>query len=58
MKRFFIIIYFERETHRERVCMCVRRERAERRERIPCKLHAVNGDPDVGINWMSHEIMT
>ena len=34
------------------------REGQRRRERIPSRLHTVSPEPDVGLDPMSHEIMT
>ena len=34
------------------------RGRERRRERISSRLHAVSTEPDVGLNFMNHEIMT
>ena len=34
------------------------REREKRRERIPCRLHAVNSEPNIGLDLKNLEVMT
>ena len=50
----------KREREREHVCVCAHAQAGEgqrNRERIPSKLHAVNAEPDAGLDLKNHEIM-
>ena len=49
---FFVVIYLLGEKMR------ISRGRAEKRERIPNRLRAVCPEPNVGLEFMNHEIMT
>ena len=56
---FFKLTHFERERERERASEHEwGRSRDRRRERIPSRFHAVNAEPNAGLDPMNHETVT